>query len=280
MDQLELRLAAIRTVAAERRMRNDAEQLSRTLQRTLLPPVLPKVPGLQTAAMYHTASPHEVGGDFYDLFPLDDGRWGFFLGDVCGKGADAAALTSLVRYTLRAAAVYDPDPVAVLTNLDTVLQQEYEGEQPRYCTAVFGLLEPAGDGTFGLTLVGGGHPAALVLRAGGAIEPIPTAGGQLIGILPDPHFARVDTRLYPGDALLLYTDGLTEARLAGGGLLGEEGLIAHLAATAVHDGPPTADRVLAAVGALLEQLGGGISDDTALLAVCVPYPAPVPQENR
>ncbi|MYR55692.1 GAF domain-containing protein, partial [Streptomyces sp. SID625] len=86
MDELELRLSAFRTVAAERDRRAEAERLARVLQRTLLPPALPDVPGLHVAAAYHTASTDEVGGDFYDLFPLDDGRWAFFLGDVCGKG--------------------------------------------------------------------------------------------------------------------------------------------------------------------------------------------------
>lgn len=130
MDELELRLAALRTVTAERERRTDAERLARTLQRTLLPPALPPVPGLDAAAAYHTASMDEVGGDFYDLFPLDDGRWAFFLGDVCGKGADAAALTSLTRYTLRAAAIYDPDPCTALANLDAVLKGSSRATRP------------------------------------------------------------------------------------------------------------------------------------------------------
>ncbi|MFD1271002.1 PP2C family protein-serine/threonine phosphatase [Streptomyces kaempferi] len=103
------------------------------------------MPGLDVAAHYHVASADEVGGDFYDLFPLSAGTWGFFLGDVCGKGAAAAAVTSLARYTLRAAAVYNPDPAAVLTNLNTVLNHEYHDQDPRFCTVIFGLLTPDGD---------------------------------------------------------------------------------------------------------------------------------------
>ncbi|WP_103936068.1 PP2C family protein-serine/threonine phosphatase [Thermomonospora echinospora] len=267
MDELEQRLAAVRTLTTERRLRTDAERLARTLQRTLLPPALPKVPGLQAAAAYHTASVYEVGGDFYDLFPLNDGRWGFFLGDVCGKGADAAAVTSLVRYTLRAAAVYDPDPLAVLVNLDTVMQQETQDHNARYCTAVFGLLQPDGD-DFVLTLADGGHPPPLAVRRDGAIEPIHAPGGQLIGILPKPNFVQSTARLHPGDTLLLYTDGLTEARTSTGSMLGEEGLTAHLAAH-LPAARPGAHGILAAVHELIDGLGGGVSDDTALLALSV-----------
>ncbi len=267
MDELEIRLAAHRTVEVERELRAGAERLARTLQRTLLPPALPRVPGLRAAAAYHPVSADEVGGDFYDLFPLDGDRWGFFLGDVCGKGAGAAALTSLVRYTLRAAAVYDADPHAVLANLDAVLQQEHAGgDAPApYCTAVFGVLQPDGDG-FGVTLATGGHPPALAVRADGTVEPIHPAGGQLIGILRDPHFAQVSARLNAGDALLLYTDGLTEARTPTGSMLDEDGLTAHLAAA----GPTSADALLTTVHDLITALGRGVSDDTAVLALSVP----------
>ncbi|MFC7994610.1 PP2C family protein-serine/threonine phosphatase [Streptomyces rochei] len=277
MDELELRLSAIRTVAAERERRAEAERLARALQRTLLPPALPDVPGLQVAAAYHTASADEVGGDFYDLFPLDDGRWAFFLGDVCGKGADAAALTSLTRYTLRAAAIYDPDPCAALANLDAVLKGEYQGSDPRYCTAVFGVLQPMPDGSHFVTLAGGGHPSALALRADGSVQAISTAGGQLIGMLPSPQFVQTTARLFPGECLLLYTDGLTEARTSDGRMLDEDGLTRHLAATA----PRTADQLLQSVEALLACLGEGVTDDTALLALSVPAPfASRIQENR
>ncbi|MFG3283287.1 PP2C family protein-serine/threonine phosphatase [Streptomyces sp. NPDC048111] len=278
MDELELRRAALHTVAAERERRADAERLARTLQRTLLPPALPTVPGLDTAAAYHPASVDEIGGDFYDLFPLDDGRWAFFLGDVCGKGADAAALTSLTRYTLRAAAIYDPDPRTALANLDTVLKGEFQGDFHRFCTAVFGVLDADADGSFTVTLAGGGHPPALAVRADGTVEPVSTAGGQLIGLLPEPQFVQARTRLAPGDALLLYTDGLIEARTANGQMLGEEGLARHLSA---HT-PRGADHLLATVHKLFTDLGTGVSDDTALLALSVPprRTPPSAQENR
>ncbi|MFI1847085.1 PP2C family protein-serine/threonine phosphatase [Streptomyces microflavus] len=277
MDQLEMHLSAIRTITAERQMRTAAERLERTLQRTLLPPSLPQVPGLRAAAAYHAASADEVGSDFYDLFPLDDGRWAFFLGGVCGRGAEAAAVTSLTRYTLRVAAVYGPDPCAVLANLDTVLKGEYPGTDTRHCTAVFGVPERTEDGSFTLTLAGGGHPPASAVRADCTIQPLPVTGGQLIGLLPEPRFTQTSTHLAPGDALLLYTDGLTEARTPSGPMLQEEGLAAHLAAGTWDD----ADDPVAGIRRLLDHLGTDVNDDTALLALSVPIHPPTPaQETR
>ena len=192
------------------RDRDRLQRLATVLQRSLLPPRLPDVPGIETAAYYHPASLDEVGGDFYDLFPLDDDKWGFFLGDVCGKGADAAALTSLARYTLRSAAAYNPDPVTVLppstpsdprepTGRSDLLQRDLRAAQHRP-----GPLHP--------------HarrwrtPPALLLRAGTA-EFLPLEGGQLAGAVADAHFSDTTVELHPGDTLMLYTDGLIEARI-------------------------------------------------------------------
>lgn len=169
------------------RERERLKRLNATLQKTLLPPTLVDVPGLDVAAYYHVASADEVGGDFYDLFPLDSGTWGFFLGDVCGKGAAAAAVTSLARYTLRAAAVYDPDPAAVLANLNTVLNHEYNGDDPRFCTVIFGLLTPDGDaGGFQVTLASGGHPPALLMRSDGHANFLPTPAANSSASCPTP----------------------------------------------------------------------------------------------
>lgn len=239
------------------------------LQQSLLPTTLPPVPGVETAAYYHTASPDRLGGDFYDVFPIDDKRYGFFLGDVCGKGPQAAAVTSLTRYTLRAAALHDPEPVAALSTLNTVLHERYTGGDPRYCTAIVGILEP--DPHTGLTsvqLASGGHPPALVLRADGGTEYLHTPGGLLVGILPQPNFAAVDTTLAPGDTLLLYTDGLTEARTGTdrADLFGDEALrdfAAGHAGTSVRG-------VIEALTGLLAGFGEGLDDDTALLALGVP----------
>ncbi|MFB8029332.1 MULTISPECIES: PP2C family protein-serine/threonine phosphatase [unclassified Streptomyces] len=252
------------------RERNRLKLLNTTLQKTLLPPALANVPGLDVAAYYHVASIDEVGGDFYDLFPLAAGTWGMFLGDVCGKGAKAAAVTSLARYTLRAAAVYDPDPAAVLGNLNTVLNHEYNGTDPRFCTVVFGLLTPDTQrGGFRITLASGGHPPALLMRADGTAGYLPTPGGQLIGVLPDAHISTTTVRLAPGDTLLLHTDGLTEAHtVAGGddGRYGDDALLDFGRALA----PTTACGAIGAVRDLLDTFGTGVDDDTAVLAVHVP----------
>ncbi|WP_410588234.1 SpoIIE family protein phosphatase [Amycolatopsis sp. lyj-23] len=249
------------------RERDRVQRLARTLQQTLLPPALPEVPGVQVAAYYHPASADEVGGDFYDLFPLTGDGWGFFLGDVSGKGAAAAVVTSLARYTLRAAAVIDPDPATVLDRLNTVLHQEYRGSDPRYCTVIQGRIRPALGGA-AVTLATGGHPPALLIRADGTSAFLPGPGGQLVGALPRARFAAVDVLLAPGDTLLLYTDGLTEARTQGRVRYSEEQLQEHLSGLA----PTTAPDVVTAVTGLLAGFGDGVEDDTALLALSIPLP--------
>ncbi|MBB5896027.1 PP2C family protein-serine/threonine phosphatase [Kutzneria kofuensis] len=258
----ERELLRAREVAEQERAR--WQRLSETLQRTLLPPSLPTVPGLEVAAHYHAASPEQLGGDFYDLFPLSDNRWGFFLGDVCGKGPEAAVVTSLTRYTLRAAAVYNPDPVAVLSNLNSVMLQQGNAADARYCTVVFGLLVPDGDG-FTLTVASGGHPPVVATRADGWVELLHTPGGQLIGILRDAHIAVASTRLAPGDSVLLYTDGLTEARDPDGSQLGEH----HLVQLAQGFAGRGAAEIVSSVAAVLDDLGDRLTDDTALLVMTV-----------
>ncbi|QPP10388.1 SpoIIE family protein phosphatase [Streptomyces bathyalis] len=247
--------------------REHSQRLVSTLQQTLVPPALASPRGMEVTAHYHVASPDEVSGDFYDLFPLGKDAWGLFVGDVCGKGAPAAVLTSLARYTLRAAAVYNPDPVAVLTNLNTVLNTADHEHDPRFCTVLFGVLKPEDDG-FAITLASGGHPDALLLRHSGSAEYIPTPGGQLIGVLAAPDVATTSVHLSPGDTLLLYTDGLTEAHTASdsGDRYGDEALLGYADVLA----PCTASDVVSAITQLLDAFGEGLVDDTAVLALGVP----------
>ncbi|MEV0123662.1 SpoIIE family protein phosphatase [Streptomyces sp. NPDC050703] len=244
------------------------------LQQSLVPSSLPEVPGLEAAVYYHTASPDLLGGDFYDLFPLGEGRWAFFLGDVCGKGPQAASLTSLTRYTLRAAALHDPEPATALATLNAVLHDRYSaGGDPRYCTAIFGVIEPgAEEGGTTVRLASGGHPPALIMRADGRTEYLRTPGGLLVGALPAVPFTTASTVLAAGDTILLYTDGLTEARIGQTreSMFGDEALRAfaaeHTSAT-VHE-------VIGALSKLLESFGDGLDDDTALLALGVPAVGP------
>ena len=268
---------------ARRQAEADRARLQDTfavLQQSLLPDTLPELPGAQAAAHYHTASPDRLGGDFYDVFPLDCKRFGFFLGDVCGKGPQAAALTSLTRYTLRAAALHDPDPVSALTTLNKVLHERYSASgDPRYCTAVFGTIDPdPAAGRLTVHLASGGHPPAVVLRADGTATYLPTPGGLLVGVLPTAPFTAASTTLGPGDTLLLYTDGLTEARTGKDrtSLYGDEALLAFAATQAGR--PPHA--VIEALDGLLAGFGDGLDDDTALLAIGVPSSDDPTSETR
>ncbi|MFH9589224.1 PP2C family protein-serine/threonine phosphatase [Streptomyces luteogriseus] len=267
-----------RTEADEARRQAEADRARladalSVLQRSLVPDSLPAVPGLESAVHYHTAAPDQLGGDFYDLFPVAGDRWAFFLGDVCGKGPEAASLTSLTRYTLRAAAHHDPDPASALTTLNAVLHQRYTGDgDPRYCTCIFGIIEPGGgDGPTTVRLASGGHPPALVLRSDGRAEFLPTPGGLLIGVVPGAPIGTAETALAPGDTVVLYTDGLTEARTGPGrdDLYGEDALHAF----ATDQAPASPHEVITALTGLLESFGDGLDDDTALLALGVPAPS-------
>jgi phosphoserine phosphatase RsbU/P len=270
---------ARRLVEAERERLADALVV---LQQSLVPSTLPAVPGLEAAAYYHTASLDRLGGDFYDLFPLGEGRWAFFLGDVCGKGPQAAALTSLTRYALRAAALHDPEPAAALTTLNTVLFERYGAVgDPRFCTVVFGTIEPDTDHSHAtVRLASGGHPPALVIRADGRTEALATPGGLLVGALPTAPFSTTQTTLSRGDTLLLYTDGLTEARTGPtrANLFGDDALRAF----ATDHAPTTAHELVTALTGLLESFGDGLDDDTALLALGVPatHPTAHPATNQ
>jgi len=247
----------------QRRVRAFAE----TLRHALLPPVLSPPPGLEAAEFYFTASIDDVGGDFYDLFPLSRTTWGFFLGDVSGKGVDAAVVTGLTRYTLRAAAVFDDDPIEVLRNLNTVLSQELGGELNRFCTLIYGKLTKCDNG-FDVHLASGGHPPPLLFYADGSAYYVDSIGGQAVGITTEPRFVASRFVLAPGDALMLYTDGLTEAGTGiGHQRYDDEGALLRFAKA--HS-PTTASAIVDAVSGLLEGLGSGVKDDTAVLAFGVP----------
>ena len=267
-DARERRAYEQELLRARRNAEGDRERLRGLvsgLQRSLLPAGLPAPAGMRTAAHYRMASPDEVGGDFYDLFPLHAGRWGFFLGDVCGKGVEAAAVTAAARYTLRAAAVYDPTPEVVLANLNSVLFQEYRSQAHRHCTVVFGVLTPDGDG-WSVNLAGGGHPPPLLLRPDGTAAYQETIGGTLIGIIAEPRLVSRTLRLGPGDTLVLYSDGLTDGQ-TGGRRYGSDALQAFARGLA----PVDATGAVAAFGELLGTFDA-LDDDVALMALSVDEP--------
>jgi serine phosphatase RsbU (regulator of sigma subunit) len=193
--------------------------LARVLQESLLPERLPEVPGLDLGTAFRPAGDGAViGGDFYDAFASRDGALTLAIGDVTGKGAKAAALTSETRHTLRTAAMYEHDPLAILGTLNRALVAG-RGRRGKYCTVALARLEPAAGG-FVANVSCAGHPCPLVLRRHGSVEPVGVPG-TILGFVDDPRISVVPTRLEPGDAIVLYTDGITEARTRTG-LLGDE----------------------------------------------------------
>ncbi|OBK12258.1 PP2C family protein-serine/threonine phosphatase [Mycobacterium asiaticum] len=246
--------------------RSRAQLLASTLQRSLLPPLLSPPSWLQAASHYHAAS-DDVGGDFYDLYPLSTDTWGFFLGDVAGKGASAAVVTSLTRYTLRAAAVMNADPVSVLHTLNSVLGQHLPGDASAFATVIVGTLRPTEHGV-DVHLASGGHPPALRLDSSGTASEISTAGGQAVGMLSKPEFVATRFVLGPGDTMLLYTDGLTEARIGTGPQRYDDDYALRRFAQ-IH-APSSASGIIVSLRELLAELGPGVEDDVALLALGVP----------
>jgi serine phosphatase RsbU (regulator of sigma subunit) len=194
------------------RLYQDRDQVARTLQRTLLPPTLPDIPFAEIAAIYHPAGEgSEIGGDFYDAFETGDDAWAIAIGDVCGKGAAAAAITGLARHTLRAAAFRESSPAAVLERLNRALLREVREES--FCTVAAGRLAAHRDGAL-LTACAGGHPAPLVLRNDGTVEEA-TSPGTLLGIYPEVDVSDQRTVLAPGESVVFYTDGVVEERRSG-----------------------------------------------------------------
>jgi PAS domain S-box-containing protein len=194
------------------RLYQDRDQVARTLQRTLLPPTLPDIPFVDIAAIYHPAGEgSEIGGDFYDAFETGDGAWAIAIGDVCGKGPAAAAITGLARHTLRAAAFRERSPRAVLERLNRALLREVRDES--FCTVAAGRLAEHPEGAI-LTACAGGHPAPLVLRTDGTVEDA-TSPGTLLGIYPEVAVSDRETVLRPGDSVIFYTDGVVEERRSG-----------------------------------------------------------------
>ena len=194
---------------ANARRYEERSHVARTLQRSLLPQRLPDIPGVEIAAFYQPAglARTEVGGDFYDAFEVGEGAWGVVIGDVCGKGIEAAAMTGTARHAIRGAAMHQARPSRVLADLNEVLRRE-DGEG--FCTVAMGRLESHHGGAT-LTVSSGGHPLPVVLRNDGSVETVGSPG-TLIGIFEDVELHDGKVKLRRGDTVVFYTDGLIDAR--------------------------------------------------------------------
>jgi sigma-B regulation protein RsbU (phosphoserine phosphatase) len=260
-DQLASEAQRLRQLAEEHAA--EAEELAATLRESLLPARLPAFPGVEVAARYRPGTGGSVLGDFYDLFPTPGG-WGAVIGDVCGKGPQAARTTALARSTVRALGHTDDDPASVLAALHGVLHVWFD-QRANFVTAAYAGLSPrAGGAGLDVRLASAGHTEAVLQRRDGTLTVL-EAGGRALGVRPEPRIALERLALDVGDRLVLYTDGVTEARPVGGREFDLEGLLDVLAGLdPAADGHVTADALLAAVDA---HAAGAALDDTALLVV-------------
>ena len=267
MDELELRLVARRTVARADRLRREAEELADALQASLLPPLAPDLPGMEVATRYLAGEQGlKVGGDFFDVFRLASNDWGIVLGDTCGKGARPASLAALARWTIRASSVYQFNPSDVLPDVNAVLLADNEaGHDDQFCTAVFSRLQLDTCGAW-LTVASAGHPLPVLVRRAGRVE---VRGSATLPLGMFDTIAPIDERvgLGPGDALVLYTDGITEARDETGETFGEARLTETLQGLT---GEPAAIMADGIISAARRFSGGRLVDDVAIVVVRVP----------
>lgn len=246
------------------RLYSERMAISQSLQRSLLPPGLPQVPGVEVEVIYRAAGEgNEVGGDFYDLFPIRDGAYGFAIGDVCGTGPEAAAVTGLARHALRLLAREGFGGPAVLERLNAAILDE--GARSRFLTLLYGELWPQEDGSAVLKIVCAGHPLPLRLRQDGTVEPY-AEPQPLLGVMDDLELYEQTVTLDPGDVLLCVTDGVTERR-EGTRMLGDDGLADVLTTCTGLTAGAVAARIMRAVERFASDAP---SDDMAILAMRVP----------
>jgi integral membrane sensor domain MASE1/serine phosphatase RsbU (regulator of sigma subunit) len=254
-------LAAVMT--ERQRIEGAARYISETLQTGLLPRHLPEIPGIETAVESRPAGEGAlVGGDFYDWFKSRVQSWDVMLGDIGGKGPAAARTTALARYTLRADAAHEDRPSRILELLNGAILRQAPGET---CTVAYGRIAPRRRGGAGVTLSVAGHPLPLVVRVGGAVEQL-GAAGTLLGAVPNPILTDYRADLEPGDAVLLYTDGLTDA-YAPERIVSQEELIGALGRCAGRGADAIASTVRDVV---LNSDDRGPRDDITILVLRVP----------
>jgi phosphoserine phosphatase RsbU/P len=260
MDELELRLAARRTIDHESLLRGQAESTASMLQQSLLPPRLPELAGADVAVLYRPADASVVGGDFYDVFEAGE-QVVLVVGDVSGKGPSAAAVTALARHTIRTAALATDSPSAMLRTLNrSMFIGRTEADIEHFATVLIVVAKREADG-LSLSAAAAGHPPGLVIRVDGDSGELGAAGPP-IGWYADASFTQCEATLHRGDALVLFTDGITEARTSDG-MLGSDGLERRLE---VHAGAGAA----ALIGDIERLLADGaveVRDDVAAVAV-------------
>ncbi|MFD7392330.1 SpoIIE family protein phosphatase [Streptomyces sp. NPDC059852] len=246
------------------RLYSERTAISQSLQRSLLPPELPEIDGVEVEVIYRAAGEgNEVGGDFYDLFPISDGAYGFAIGDVCGTGPNAAAVTGLARHALRLLAREGLSGPAVLERLNSAILDE--GARSRFLTLLYGEMRPQEDGSAELKVVCAGHPLPLRLRQDGTVEPA-AEPQPLLGVMEDLELYEQTVTLDPGDVLLCVTDGVTERR-EGTRMLGDDGLADVLTTCTGLTAGAVAARIMRAVERFASDAP---SDDMAILAMRVP----------
>jgi serine phosphatase RsbU (regulator of sigma subunit) len=192
------------------RLHEQQSHIASVLQHSLLPGSLPEISGFDTSSRFLPAGEaYEVGGDFYDVFRSGSRSWMAVIGDVCGKGPEAASLTALARYTVRTASSPDSSPSQVLRTLHESIRSQRADY--RFCTAALARIQAPsnGHGEARVTVALGGHPLPIVLRRDGRVESIGEPG-TLLGLLPSPRLADVEAKLEVGDSLILYTDGVLD----------------------------------------------------------------------
>jgi sigma-B regulation protein RsbU (phosphoserine phosphatase) len=267
MDELELRLTARRTVQREAHQRREAEELANALQASLLPAKPPVLPEMDLATRYIAGERGlKVGGDFFDVFRLASNDWGIVLGDVCGRGARPASLAMLARWTIRASSVHQFNPSDVLRDVNGVFVADNVTERDdQYCSALFARLQLDTCGAW-LTVANAGHPAPVLVRRSGLVD-LRTEPTFPIGLFEtiDPTDDRVG--LGPGDALVFYTDGISEARAGSGEMFGEDRLVDELRHLTGQPAAVIADRI---IDVAQRFAGGRLDDDVAVLVVRVP----------
>jgi serine phosphatase RsbU (regulator of sigma subunit) len=245
----------------------ERSRVATALSESLLPPLLPSIPGVDAAARYRPSGAEAggrgnlVGGDFYDLFEMADGCFGLLLGDVSGVGPEAAALTGVARYTVRAVAGPDETPSSVLTRLNEALLRL--GSE-RFLTAVYATVAPEADGGVPVLLCSGGHPPGVVLRDDESTEVLDGANGMLLGVFPTVELCDQPVVLGPGDALVLVTDGVLEARDDDGNEFDVERLARLLSTCAGRSAAGIARRIERSV---LDHRGERADDDMAIVVL-------------